>query len=164
MSRSIPRSRKLLLAAALMAVPTLVLGCSSSRKNAANVTLPSRPPSTSVAASTATAPNPPPTSAAAATGGLSGSWSGSYSGSFSGTFSLTWTESGSNLAGTIRISGFGDAPDNIDGAVQGNSIHFGTVHGEEVQYTGTVSGRSMSGTWTLAGNAGHGSWTASKTS
>ena len=141
MPRPIPLSREVLLGVAAAAVMLLAIGCSSSGKTS----------------------NPTTATSPAAAGGVSGNWTGTYDGSFSGTFSLSWTQAGSNLTGTIMISGFGNAPTSISGTLQGNSIHFGSVGGQ-VQYTGTLSGSSMSGTWTLAGNAGHGSWKASKTS
>lgn len=100
-------------------------------------------------------------------GPLSGKWSGSYGGTFSGTFSLTWQESGHNLSGTIRISGFKDLPTSIHGTVQGALIRFGTVGSESITYSGSVSGSSMSGSWKMqAGkrSLGGGSWKAAKSS
>ena len=35
---------------------------------------------------------------------LSGTWSGQYSGGYNGTFTLNWTQSGSKLTGTIKLS------------------------------------------------------------
>ena len=35
---------------------------------------------------------------------LAGTWSGQYSGAYHGTFTLHWTQSGSNLNGTIKLS------------------------------------------------------------
>ncbi len=98
---------------------------------------------------------------------MSGTWKGSYSGSFSGTFKLTWTETKSNLSGTIMISGFGNAATPIHGTLKGVSIQFGTVGSEAITYSGSVSGNSMSGTWKLEANGhvgGTGSWKASKSS
>ena len=40
----------------------------------------------------------------AASSSLSGGWSGKYSGAYHGTFTLHWTQSGSKLNGTIRLS------------------------------------------------------------
>jgi hypothetical protein len=98
---------------------------------------------------------------AATAGSLSGTWSGQYSGAFQGTFSLTWQQSGSTLSGTIKLS----APAislGINGTVQNNAIHFGTVGGVGVTYTGSVTsnGSSMSGTYQTAGRSG--SWSATK--
>jgi hypothetical protein len=107
------------------------------------------------------------TSQSSKPGPLSGKWSGSYGGTFSGTFSLTWQESGHNLSGTIRISGFKDLPTSIHGTVQGASIRFGTVGSESITYSGSVSGSSMSGSWKMqAGkrSLGGGSWKAAKSS
>lgn len=100
-------------------------------------------------------------------GPLSGRWSGTYSGAFSGTFHLTWRQLGDQLRGTIAISGFGNAPTSIHGAVRGTSIKFGTVGSKAITYSGTVAGGSMSGTWRIAVNGrslGGGSWRASKSS
>jgi hypothetical protein len=100
-------------------------------------------------------------------GPLSGKWSGNYSGAFNGTFMLTWKQSGKNLSGTIKISGFSDAPTSIHGTVKGASISFGTVGSESITYSGSVSGDSMSGTWQLRAGGrslGDGSWHASKSS
>jgi hypothetical protein len=159
------RPSKLLPAVALALVALVALGCSSSKKATSTDT--NAPAST--AASTTTAPpatSAPATTAAPTAGDLSGTWTGNYSGDFSGTFTLTWQQSGSNLSGTIKISGFGDVPTSINGSVQGSSIRFGTVHGQEVTYTGSVSGDSMSGSWEIQvpGHSVKGSWNASKSS
>ena len=90
--------------------------------------------------------------------GLSGKWTGTYSGTFSGTFVLNWTQSGSKLSGTIKLSTAGT--DNVNGTVDGSSIKFGTVGGQAVHYTGSVSGDSMSGSYSTA--AGDGTWSAHK--
>jgi len=92
--------------------------------------------------------------------GLSGKWTGTYGGTFSGTFVLNWTQSGSKLSGTIKLSTAGT--DNVNGTVDGSSIKFGTVGGDAVHYTGSVSGDSMSGSYSTA--AGGGSWSAHKAS
>jgi hypothetical protein len=117
-------------------------------------TVTTAPPS--AAATQAAAPASSPTGA----GSLTGSWSGQYSGNYSGTFSLTWTESGSNLHGTIHISN----PDQtmpINGTVNGNSIQFGTVGSTAITYSGSVSGSSMSGTYQVGGSSG-GPWSAAQ--
>ena len=100
-------------------------------------------------------------------GPLSGKWSGSYSGAFNGTFSLMWQQSGKNLSGTIKISGFGDVPTSINGTTQGTSISFGTVGPKAITYSGSVSSNSMHGTWQMKAGGhslGGGSWKASKSS
>ncbi len=160
-----PRHSKLLSVVALALVAVVALGCSSSKKaTTTNTTAPANTAASASTASTGTADSS--TTAPQASGDLSGTWSGNYSGAFSGTFTLTWQQTGSNLSGTIKISGLGDVPTNIDGSVQGSSIRFGTVHGEEVTYTGSVSGSSMSGSWQIQvpGHTVQGSWNASKTS
>lgn len=91
---------------------------------------------------------------------LAGTWSGNYSGAASGTFTLRWTQSGSSLSGTIKLSKpRGTYP--IKGTLRGSTISFGSV-GVGTTYSGTVSGRSMSGRW-KSGNAS-GRWSARKIS
>ena len=100
-------------------------------------------------------------------GPLSGKWSGNYSGAFNGTFMLTWKQSGKNLSGTIKISGFSDVPTSLHGTVQGGSISFGTVGSKSITYSGSVSGSSMSGSWKMKAGGqllGGGSWKASRSS
>ena len=91
---------------------------------------------------------------------LSGTWSGRYSGGYNGTFILEWTQTGSKLVGTIKLSQpkgtFG-----ITGSVRGGAISFGAV-GAGATYTGSVSGKSMSGSYKAAPKGG--SWSAKKTS
>lgn len=100
-----------------------------------------------------------PTPAATA-GGVTGSWTGTYSGAYSGTFSLAWTQTGTNLNGTIKLS---SPPStlSITGTLQGSAITFGAVGG--VSYTGSVSGNSMSGTYVVPpGTSSSGNWSASR--
>lgn len=92
-----------------------------------------------------------------ATTSLSGSWSGKYSGAYHGTFSLHWTQSRSQLRGTIKLSNT-NAPLGIKGTVHGSTIRFGTVGGPGIEYSGSASGRSMSGRYQTPG--GGGSWSA----
>ena len=91
---------------------------------------------------------------------LSGTWSGQYSGGYNGTFTLHWTQSGSQLTGTIKLSQpsgtFG-----INGSVRGSAISFGAVDAGAT-YTGSVSGKSMSGSYKALPSGG--SWSAKKTS
>lgn len=92
---------------------------------------------------------------------LSGTWSGNYSGAFSGTFVLNWTQSGSKLSGTIKLSNPSFTL-GVSGTVAGSSISFGTVGGSEITYTGSQSGKSISGSYQTP--KGGGSWSAGKTS
>lgn len=153
---------------ALVAIPVVVLAaaCSSSPKGA-TVTHPpavtaaaqssSAPPAVSTAPSTAA-----PASSSAAPTALSGTWSGQYSGAYQGTFTLTWTQSGSKLTGTIKISAPASTM-SINGAVQGDSISFGTVGSYGITYSGTISGHSMSGNYQVKdGQGSTGPWSASK--
>ena len=105
---------------------------------------------------TASAPN-----VRAAAGSLSGTWSGKYGGAYHGTFILHWTQSGSRLSGTIKLSNPSSKP-SIKGTVHGSTIRFGTVGGAAITYSGSVSGKSMSGHYQTPG--GGGSWSAHKTS
>ena len=89
---------------------------------------------------------------------LAGKWSGHYSGAFSGSFTLTWTQSGSKLTGSIKLSNPGGTY-SCNGTVTGSGIKFGVV-GAGATYTGSVSGSSMSGTYNTP--RGGGSWSASK--
>jgi hypothetical protein len=105
-------------------------------------------------ATTAAATNP-----RRASGSLTGTWSGTYNGAYRGTFTLHWTQSKSQLTGTIKLSNVGRL--NIAGSVRGTTIRFGTVgNARAITYSGSVSGTSMSGTY-KAGGAG-GSWSAHK--
>jgi hypothetical protein len=112
----------------------------------------------------ATAANSPTASASAskvqAADSLSGTWSGKYSGAYHGTFTLHWTQSGSRLSGTIKLSNPSSTP-RVTGTVRGGTIRFGTVSGG-ITYSGSVSGKSMSGSYKTPG--GGGSWSAHKTS
>jgi hypothetical protein len=131
--------------------------CSSSSSDSGPTSSTSAPPPTSTA--------PAATSAAAETGGLSGTWSGQYDGTFQGTFVLDWQQSGSNLSGTIKLSSE-SGTDDVNGAVNGGTISFGTVGSQAITYSGSVSGDSMSGTYkvqTPNGSVG-GSWSATKDS
>jgi hypothetical protein len=93
-------------------------------------------------------------------GSLTGTWSGTYGGAYHGTFTLHWTQSKSQLTGTIKLSSVGRT--NITGSVRGSTIRFGTVgNASAITYTGSVSGRSMSGTYKTGGAGG--SWSAHRT-
>lgn len=91
---------------------------------------------------------------------LAGTWSGTYGGAFSGTFTLHWSQTGSKLKGSIKLSKpSGTYP--ISGSVQGSAIRFGAV-GVGATYTGSVSGTSMSGRYKTP--QGGGPWSAHKMS
>ena len=94
--------------------------------------------------------------------GLSGTWSGKYSGAYHGTLRLQWTQSGSQLSGTIKLSTSPNSRPSIKGSVHGSTIRFGTVGSAAITYSGSVSGKSMSGRYRTPG--GGGSWSAHKTS
>jgi hypothetical protein len=113
----------------------------------------------------ATAASSPTAGASASKGraadSLSGTWSGKYSGAYHGTFTLHWTQSGSRLIGTIKLSNPSSTP-RVTGTVRGRTIRFGTVGSAAITYSGSVSGKSMSGRYQTPG--GGGSWSAHKTS
>lgn len=106
------------------------------------------------------APTPTTSSSPSATGTLSGTWNGQYGGSYSGTFVLNWTQTGSALSGTIKLSNPASTFP-IHGSLSGTSISFGTVGSTNITYTGAVSGTSMSGHYQVAAGGG-GSWSAAK--
>ena len=91
---------------------------------------------------------------------LAGTWSGKYSGGYTGTFTIHWTQKGSKLTGTIKLSS-PPGTFNINGSVHGSAINFGAVSAGAT-YTGSVSDKSMSGHYTAAPKGG--SWSATKTS
>jgi hypothetical protein len=90
---------------------------------------------------------------------LSGRWSGQYSGAFNGTFTLSWTQSGSGLRGTIKLSNPRDTL-GIHGTVSGTGIKFGSVG--FATYSGSVLGNVMFGHYNTP--RGGGSWSAIKVS
>lgn len=98
--------------------------------------------------------------ASSSTPHLAGTWSGHYSGAYSGTFKLHWTQSGSRLRGSIKLSS-PRGTYGINGSVHGSAITFGAV-GAGATYTGSVSGKSMSGRYKTRN--GGGPWSARKTS
>ena len=102
--------------------------------------------------------------AGAATSGVAGAWSGTYGGAYHGTFSLHWTQTGSKLHGSIKISYSGQsATTTVTGKMNGSAISFGAVGPTGViSYTGSVTGSSMSGHYTTPG--GGGTWSAHKSS
>ena len=92
---------------------------------------------------------------------LGGTWSGSYHGSkFSGSFALNWTQSGTKLSGSLKLSD-PSGTYSCTGTVSGSSIQFGAVS-VGADFTGSVSsnGKSMSGNWKSPEDSG--SWSASK--
>ncbi len=148
---------------AVFAVPAalLVAACSSSPASAPPVQAPTAS-AVAQAASAAPAASTAPSTAAPAPAGLSGTWSGQYSGSYDGSFTLTWTQAGSKLTGTIKISAPASTM-SINGTVQGDSISFGTVGSYGITYSGKVSGNSMSGSYKVSdGQGSTGPWSASK--
>jgi hypothetical protein len=147
------RRRRAALALALAASLGTAAGCGSS-----STTTATSAPATAPAATTPATSTPASTTAASASG-LSGNWAGHYEGAYSGTFALNWLQSGSTLAGHIRLSTPGVTVP-VHGTLSGSQIQFGTVGSVAITYTGTVSGSSMSGSYQTPG--GGGSWSAHK--
>jgi hypothetical protein len=135
----------------------LLAACSSSGSPIATAT---NPPAATPAATTSA---PPSTAATTSTSALTGTWAGQYSGSFNGTFTLNWTQKGSSLSGTIKLSD-PDTTTPIHGSVDGGAIKFGTVGSTAITYSGSVSGTSMSGSYQVnsANGSVGGSWHAAK--
>jgi hypothetical protein len=169
MNRETKTIRQRNLGITIMVSLGLLLAACSSNSTASittSQTSTSPPASTTPAITTPGSPSGEPSSSSPTAGsGLSGKWSGQYSGAFQGTFTLNWTQSGSKLSGTIRLSSFnGTLP--INGTVDGNAIHFGTVGSTDITYTGSVSGDSMSGTYQVhtPNGAVGGPWNATRSS
>ncbi len=150
--RARARTKVAALAAIVGALALIAAGCGggSTTTTAATAT----PASATPAANTTTT-----TAASTSESGLSGKWNGQYSGAYNGTFVLHWQQSGSSLGGKITIS---SPPSTLDvnGALHGDAITFGTVGSLAITYTGTVTSSSMSGKYSTPG--GGGSWSASK--
>ncbi len=152
-------SRGFTPAALIAIVPAIALATGCGGGGAAKTTASTAKPKIhAVAARKTTAPAK---HASTSGGGLSGAWSGQYGGAYAGTFKLHWTQSGSSLNGTIKLSAPGGTL-GVHGTLAGNSIRFGTVGSVAITYSGTVSGSSMSGSYSTPN--GGGSWSASKTS
>ncbi|HZU75710.1 MAG TPA: hypothetical protein VFA70_03040 [Dehalococcoidia bacterium] len=134
-----------------VAAAALLAACSASTNSGTPT------PTTAATQAPTQAPTTAPTQAPSVD--LSGTWSGQYSGPYTGTFTLNWTQTGSELKGTINLS---SPPDrlSINGSVSGSSISFGAVG--VVTYTGTVNGNSMSGSYVDTANGQTGSWSANK--
>jgi hypothetical protein len=92
---------------------------------------------------------------------LAGKWKGQYGGAVSGHFTIHWTQTGTTLHGTIKLS----SPSGkyaIDGGVRGKKIKFGALT-VGAKYKGVLHGTTrMSGTWTSG--TGGGNWSAHKVS
>ena len=92
---------------------------------------------------------------------LGGIWTGSYTGGkFSGNFTLNWTQTGTKLDGSLKLSD-PSGTYNCTGSINGSSVQFGAVS-VGATYTGSVSsdGKSMSGNWKSPVDSG--GWHASK--
>jgi hypothetical protein len=149
----------ILLTGAIPVIALLATGCSSG--SASSVTT-AKVNSAAVAASTAAATHASTTTApaTATASDLTGTWNGTYNGSYSGTFTVKWTQSGSNVDGTIALPSAGTT-EQLSGTVSGDKITFGTVGSFAVTYSGTFSGSSMSGTYNVTGSPA-GNWSATK--
>ena len=151
----------ILLTGAIPAVALLATGCSSgsaSSVTAAKVS--SAAVAAATAASTPASTTTAPATAPATASDLTGTWNGTYNGSYSGSFTVKWTQSGSDVDGTIALPSVGTT-EQLNGTVSGDKITFGTVGSFAVTYSGTFSGSSMSGTYNVTGSPA-GNWSATK--
>jgi hypothetical protein len=138
----------------------MVAACSSDTPSTPSGSNNSTPPGT-------TSQTPTPTQSAADS--LTGTWTGTYASTTdpaSGSFTVRFTQTGSQLNGTIDIQNSACiTTGTITGALNGDQITFGAVEGAQtITYTGSVSGNTMTGTYSApqCGN-GKGTWTATKT-
>ena len=91
----------------------------------------------------------------AAQSSLTGAWSGNYSGAYHGTFTLQWTQSGSKLSGTIKLSARTAAPRSPSrGLCAAAPSASAPSAPPAITYSGSVSGKSMSGTYKTPGGGG----------
>jgi hypothetical protein len=123
---------------------------------------------------TGAATSAPPSAAPSAPASIAGTWHGTWTSEkyagLTGGFTLDFQQSGSNLSGTIEITGTPCITSaTITGALTGNQITFGAVKGAEtVTYTGTWAGATMDGTWVVSHPSGgqcavdSGSWQAAR--
>jgi hypothetical protein len=147
---------------AIIAAPAAAIFIAACSTSPATTTPPPTSPPAAPAAATSAASAPAATSSAPAAGALSGTWNGQYGGSYSGTFVLRWQQNSSTLTGSIDLNPGGTT--QIHGTVNGSSINFGTVGGQDITYSGSVSGNSMSGTYQvhLPSGTQDGTWSASR--
>ena len=101
---------------------------------------------------------------------MTGTWPGTYESTSTpganGTFTIQFTQTGSQLTGSIDIQGTPCiTTGTISGTLSGGQITFGAVEGAQtIAYTGSVSGNTMSGTYSAPQcDNGKGTWTATKT-
>jgi hypothetical protein len=142
-----------------IALVIVAAGVSLAACSTANKPAPSSHPAAVATTTTSSPPSPAATTSSPAAAALSGAWSGQYSGAYQGTFTLNWTQSGSRLSGTIKLSNPADQT-SISGTVSGSTITFGTVGSEAITYSGSVSGSSMAGSWKAGTMSG--TWSASQ--
>lgn len=105
-----------------------------------------------------------------AAGQLEGTWTGTYTSkkfsSTSGGFTVVFTQSGTELSGTITLEAGCVTSGTLSGTVTGDTIDFGAVKGQgrTVSFTGSVDGDQMKGTYDSDASCGNdnGTWTASR--
>jgi hypothetical protein len=101
---------------------------------------------------------------------VAGSWTGTWLGTLNGgggpingAWAVNFTQNGTQLSGTIKITGQdvdpGCANGSITGSISGSTITFGSIFGaacENINWNGTVSadGKSMSGNWLASDSSG----------
>ena len=150
----------ILLTGAIPVVALLATGCSSGSASSVTTAKVSSAAVSGVDASVDAGQHDDGSDDGPATADLSGTWNGTYNGSYSGTFTVKWTQSGSNVNGTIALPSVGTT-ERLNGTVSGDKITFGTVGSFAVTYSGTFSGSSMSGTYNVTGSPA-GNWSATK--
>jgi len=122
------------------------------------------PPSATPSATPTALPSPVDT-VTDLTGTWSGHWQDTSPDSAGGSFVVKWTQKGSNVSGTITVSGTPClSVGTVTGSISGSKITFGAVQAQRsVNYTGTWSKSSMQGTYSApkCGNA-VGNWKATR--
>ena len=102
---------------------------------------------------------------------LSGTWDGTWQNTSpdtaTGTFAIIWTQTSSNLSGTISIKASTCISQaSITGSIVGDKISFGAVKGQAtISYDGTVSGNdTIKGDYHAPSTCGNalGTWTATR--
>jgi hypothetical protein len=159
-------------AIAIMSACLVSTACTSSGGVATKTDSPSgtvaRPVQTSSSSISAPVSIPASSSKAAGAPSFAGTWTGTYdSGKFSstsGNFTVTFTQSGSNIMGTIEIHPSCVPAGTVSGTVNGTTISFGQVSGSQrtVSFDGSISGNTMHGTYHSDAACGNdtGTWKA----
>lgn len=173
-------SYKIGTAGAIIAAMVVAAGCSSSSgKSAAGSTAGGTSTQrTAVQASTTGASTTGASTASASTAALAGasqnSLAGRWTGTFtstkfratSGTFVVVFTQSGSHIGGTIKVTPSCVPDATVSGSRSGGVVSFGQVSGSgnTVAFTGAVTPNTMHGTYHSSPGCGSdsGTWQATR--